>query len=239
MKVIIITQKEPFFIPAVLKSIIDKYKESLAAVVFLKPKEFEHKSEAILYYVRFWGIKQLTKFGFEFLKKSFQKLDLRGVNIIEDVDINSKDFIDKAREVDYIISIASNQIFNEELLSSPKEMCLNIHAGLLPDYKGYNPSFWVLFNDEKVTGITLHKIIKELDAGPIIMQEVLEIIPGETWFSLQNRVALKAGEMLNKIFLDLINKDLKLKEQNRKGSLFRKPKVNDGKDFRSLGKRFI
>jgi len=162
-----------------------------------------------------------------------------GIEIIRDIDINSDNFIKRAKNVDYIISIAANKIFKDKLLNAPKEMCLNIHAGLLPNYKGFNPSFWVLYNSEKVTGITIHKMTKRLDEGPIVSQEKIYIESDETWFSLQTKVTMKAGEMLKDLLPKLINKNIVSKDERKDTYIFRKPKASDGKKFRSMGKRFI
>ncbi|MFX1451365.1 MAG: formyltransferase family protein [Promethearchaeota archaeon] len=240
MKIIIITQKEPFFIPIVLNSIMKNYKNYLESIVFLKPNEYKHKFNSFFYYLRFWGSWQLLKFGLKYLEIKFKrKLNLNGIEIFENINVNSKDFIEKAKEVDYVISIAANQIFKEKLLKAPKEMCLNIHASLLPKTKGYNPSFWNLYNNETFTGITLHKIIKELDSGPIIIQKKLRIRPNETWYSLQKRITSKASEILVDTLPKLAEKNLNLKDPEGISSLFRRPKVKDGIEFRRRGNRFI
>jgi len=147
--------------------------------------------------------------------------------------------LNKAKKVDYIISIASNQIFKEDLLNAPKEICLNIHASLLPRNRGYNPSFWVLYKNENYTGVTLHKMEITLDTGPILLQKTIKINPKETWYSLQERVICKAGEILNEILPHLINKSFKMEDQEGLGSLFKKPHIIHGKIFRKRNKRFI
>jgi len=137
MKIIIVTQKEPFFIPMVLEAIMNHYNEYLEAIVFQKPDEFKKPLKSFWYYLRFWGPVQLLKLGLVFLGR-YQKLSkmdsLKEVDIIDDVDINSPEFIEIARKVDYVLSIAANQVFKDELLNAPREMCLNIHAGLLLRY---------------------------------------------------------------------------------------------------------
>jgi len=239
MKIIIVTQNEPFFIPIVINSILDNYKHFLDAIVFQEPTEFKNIYNSLLYYSQFWGICQFLKFSCMFITKSVLRKRYKDIKIINNMDINSKTFIDRAKEADYIISIASNQFFCEDLLNAPRVMCLNIHAGPLPKFRGYNPAFWVLYHDEKSTGVTLHKIVPELDAGPILIQKDLIIDPKETWFSLQNRVAKKAAEMLIEALPMLEKRDLKLREQDGAPSKFRKPKIEDGKEFRKLGKTFI
>lgn len=239
MKILIVTQNEPFFIPKLLRSIIKAYKPYLKAIILLKPDEYKNKIYSIVYYLKFWGVSQSFKFAIQFLKTLFKKKNLNEINIVKNINVNSPDFIRVAKKVDYIISVASNQIFKEELLNSPKEMCLNIHAGLLPKNKGFNPSFWVLFKNEKCSGITLHKMDKFLDNGPIIVQKKFNIKPNETWFTLQNQVIIKSKEILIDILPKLINKSFRLEKQIGKASKFKKPDANYGAEFRKRGKRFI
>ncbi len=240
MKIIIVTQKEPFFIQKVLKAIIGIYKDYLESIVFLKPDEYKKKIKMLFYYLKFWGFFQLLKFGIFFFIKMFQrKIDFTGIEIIKDLDVNSKKFVEKAKSVDYIISIAANQIFKEELLTAPREMCLNIHASLLPKNKGFNPSFWVLYKNENYTAVTIHKMEKDLDSGPILRQEKIKIRFNETWYSLQNRVASKASDILIDILPKLIEKDLNLKEPKGESSLYKKPAIGEGKEFRRRGNKFI
>ena len=240
MKIIIVTQEEPFFIPQVLKFIVESYRDYIDSIVFLKPDEYKKKFNSLFFYIQFWGFRQSLKFGLRFIKTKYNNKDyLNNLTILRNVNVNSEIFLEKSKDVDYIISIAANQIFKEKILEAPKKFCLNIHAGLLPKYRGYNPSFWVLYNNEKITGITIHKMELSLDSGPIIMQEQINIHPGETWYSLQNRVASKASEMLANLLPLIIDNRYDLKEQKGESSLYRKPTIKHGKDLRRMGKKFI
>lgn len=240
MKIILITQNEPFFIPRLLQNILKSYKDYVELIVFLKPDEYKNKIKSMYYYFKSWGFSQSFKLGLKFLKLILKKKDnLKNIQIIKNLNINSKDFINKAKEVDYLISIAANQIFSKDLIDAPKKLCLNIHAGLLPKNRGYNPSFWALFKSEKITGVTLHKIELEIDSGPILVQERINIHEEDTWFSLQKRVVSKTSEILTNILPKLVANDINLKEQIGEPSLFKKPSIQDGKEFRKRGKKFI
>lgn len=241
MKIIIITQKEPFFIPKILTNILPYYNNHLDSIILLKPDEYKNVFSSIWYYLNFWGFYQFLKIGILFLKEKFRNsINCEDVEIIEDEDINSQHFIDNVKKVDYIISIAANKIFSKELLNAPKKMCLNIHAGLLPKYRGYNPSFWTLYHNKKKTGVTLHKMTEKLDFGKIIIQKKIMIGKKETWFSLQKKVVKNSSQILTQLLPKLIEDDLIFKEMDsREGSFFNKPAIYHGKKFRKKGKRFI
>ncbi len=85
--------------------------------------------------------------------------------------INSKEAIEKLRNIkpDCIVVIAYGQILKSEILNLPKYNCINVHASLLPKYRGAAPINWAIINGgESETGITIMKMEKGLDTGPIL-----------------------------------------------------------------------
>jgi methionyl-tRNA formyltransferase len=254
MRLVIATQNDRFFISNTLKIMIDRYRPYLAFAVLSTPSEIARKREAIAYYCRFWGFGQSIAFSAKYPihliggllgSKRFQSpariLRSVGVPVVIDVDVNSEEFIKriKEEEIDYVLSIAHPKILTPRFLEAPKQMCINIHAGLLPKYRGFNPSFWVLFNRERMTGITIHKMVSALDAGPIIIQKAIDIQENETWYSLQSRISVLAGNMLVDLVSQLEEGRLAMKPQEGIGSQYRKPKIDDGIEFRKRGGRFV
>jgi methionyl-tRNA formyltransferase len=86
--------------------------------------------------------------------------------------------------VDIILNIHSLFLIRKEVLEAPRLGSYNLHPGPLPRYAGLNSVCWAIYNDEKKHGVTLHKMEAEVDAGPIVYQEFLEIGPEETGLSL-------------------------------------------------------
>ena len=88
-----------------------------------------------------------------------------------------------------------------------KKGFINIHASLLPNWRGAAPIQRSLMNSEKKTGISIMKIIEELDAGPICDSYTLDILENENFESLSERLSLLAAEKIldkiDDIFLDL------------------------------------
>lgn len=95
----------------------------------------------------------------------------------------------KAAQPQLILVVAFGQIFKKTLLSLPPLGCLNLHASLLPKYRGAAPVQWAIWHGEITTGVTLQKMVSELDAGDIYAAEVLPIIPTETSGQLLERMA--------------------------------------------------
>ena len=119
-------------------------------------------------------------------------------NMIPCPDPNSAEFLKRvvALGVDLIVVANFSRILEPLLISTPRLGCINVHASLLPEYRGPYPVYWVLANREKATGVTLHYIDEGVDSGDIIMQSKIAIRPGETELTLQDRSARVAATLL-------------------------------------------
>jgi methionyl-tRNA formyltransferase len=97
---------------------------------------------------------------------------------------------------DIIVVVAFGQILREPILRLPPHGCVNVHASLLPKYRGAAPIQWAVANGETVTGVTTMFMDRRLDAGDIILQSELEIAADETSGALHDRLAQVGAELL-------------------------------------------
>jgi methionyl-tRNA formyltransferase len=107
-------------------------------------------------------------------------------------------------EPDYIVVVAYGQILKQELIRIPKKYCLNIHASLLPKYRGAAPINWSIINGEKETGISIMKIEKGLDSGPILFQDRMNINESITAGELHDKLMSLGAQSIVKA-IELIN----------------------------------
>ncbi len=98
---------------------------------------------------------------------------------------------------DLIVVTAYGQILPKEILELPKHGCINIHASLLPKYRGAAPINWVLLNGEKETGVTSMQMSEGLDTGDMLIRKSTEIGENETYSELYSRLATMGGEVLS------------------------------------------
>jgi folate-dependent phosphoribosylglycinamide formyltransferase PurN len=122
-----------------------------------------------------------------------------GVRYLKLDSINSKSGrkILRDLEPDVFFSIACPQILKSRTLAIPRLGVYNIHTSMLPENRGMLPSFWTLFEDRGKTGVTLHKMNEQLDAGPILLQKRIPARISDT--SLHQLIALgkrTAAELL-------------------------------------------
>lgn len=130
---------------------------------------------------------------------------------------------------DLVITAAYGQILSEEFLKIPKRGVINIHPSYLPQYRGATPVQSVIIDGLKKTGVSILFTIKELDAGPIIIQQEVDILADETAIELEERLFNIGAELLEQALDKLINPMFKgLAQDNSKASFCYKIKKEDG-----------
>ena len=106
---------------------------------------------------------------------------------------------------DLLIVVAFGQIIPGKALSSAKWGGINIHASLLPHYRGSAPIQWAVINNEKKTGLTTMFMDEGLDTGPILMQQEVDVLEGETAGMLHDRLSSLAPGLLIRTLEGLAN----------------------------------
>lgn len=99
-------------------------------------------------------------------------------------------------EADVIVVVAFGQILPKEILEMPKYGCVNVHASLLPKYRGAAPIQWAVIAGEKVSGVTTMHMDEGLDTGAILLQREIELAEDETGGSLFDRLSQVGAELL-------------------------------------------
>jgi methionyl-tRNA formyltransferase len=104
---------------------------------------------------------------------------------------NDPAFVSRLREleVDLAIVVAYGHILKADLLALPRDGWINVHASLLPKFRGAAPIVHTILHGDEVTGITIMQLEAELDAGPIIHQVMTPVAPDETGGELTVRLA--------------------------------------------------
>ncbi len=120
----------------------------------------------------------------------------------------------KGKEPDLIIVVAFGQIFKKDFLSIPRWGVINIHASLLPKYRGAAPIQWAILNNESQTGLTVMHIDERMDTGPILFQEEIPILQDETFGQLHDRLALEAGDLIIKALNQMAGNPIKESPQD-------------------------
>jgi len=131
-------------------------------------------------------------------------------------NLNSDDeynFIKKSG-VKFIIVVAYGQIIPQKILDIPDIIFLNIHASLLPRWRGAAPIQRSIIHMDKITGISIMKIISKLDAGPFMMQQEVKIEAEDNFTILSKKLSNLGSKLILKSLAELENKVAKFQEQD-------------------------
>jgi len=254
MNIVIITQDEPFYLLDNLSYLINNlptHSKVVGCVVnevspFGKKETFIEKAKKT-YDV--FGLKFFLYYAKKFLMSKVKSsksistfLSSNNIDkIILDKPINNSLSVQKIKEYepDLLVSILGNQIFKEPIINLAPKGCINLHTALLPKYRGLMPSFWVLKNKEKYTGVSVFFVDEGIDSGPIIVQKKVEI--GDRTQEELIRYTKKIGMDAIIESIDLIenNKVKLIKNDTNEMTYFSFPTQEDVQEFLSNGKRFF
>lgn len=202
----------PDFAAVMLKTLIDS--DYNITAVFTQPdKKVGRKQEVVYSPVKDFALKNKITI--------FQPQGLRESGLSEQI---------KKINPDLFVVAAYGKILPEEFLEIPKLGAINVHASLLPKYRGASPVQCALLDGEKETGITLMRMNEKMDEGDILVQEKAEIGEKDTAETLMEELAELGAKMTVKFIPDWISEKIDSSPQDHSKATYCKPvKRDDGK----------
>ena len=146
-------------------------------------------------------------------------------------DPNTPEFIarNKNLNADFLFSFYYRMMLKPAMLATARRGAFNMHGSLLPKFRGRVPINWAIIKGETETGATLHEMVEKPDAGRIVDQESVAILPDETAFDVFSKVTAAAAIALDRALPGLIDGTAPLRDQDlSKGGYFRGRKTEDG-----------
>jgi len=145
-----------------------------------------------------------------------------GIPLIQPRSLKEECAFNQLREwsPDLIVVVAFGQLLRKNVLDLPRFGCLNVHASLLPAYRGAAPIQAALLNGDQKTGVTIMRMDEGLDTGPIIFAAELPISPDETAGTLSVKLSRLGAETLLEILPDFLTGKLKPKAQPAQGTSY-------------------
>ena len=146
------------------------------------------------------------------------------IPVFQPVKVRTPEAVEMLRgyEADVFVVAAFGQILSEEILTLPRYGCINIHASLLPKYRGSAPIQRVILNGEKETGVTIMQMDKGIDTGDMLMQSVVPIAEKETGDSLHDKLADEGAKLIVEALRKLEAGELVPRKQNDEESCYAK-----------------
>lgn len=169
----------PDFAVPVLQALLDSEKHTVSAVV-TQPDKARGRSGKLV----FTPVKELA------VEKD--------IPVYTPEKVKDHAFVEVLRQIpcDVIVVVAFGQILSEAILELPRFGCINVHASLLPRWRGAAPIQWSILEGDEKTGVTTMQMDAGLDTGDILLKEELIIEPDETGESLFDRLSVLGGPLL-------------------------------------------
>ncbi len=141
---------------------------------------------------------------------------------------------------DVMVVAAFGQILPKKVLELPKYGCINVHASLLPKYRGAAPIQWAVINGEEYSGVSIMQMAEGLDTGDVILQEKLKIAEDETGESLFDKLSILGGKACVEALKQLEDGSATFTSQDHASSSYAKMlkkdmgRIDFGKDAREI-----
>lgn len=174
--------------------------------------------------------------GHEICFSEVKKLAIKHeIPVLQPVKIKEEEYLKKIEELnpEIIIVAAFGQFLPKALLDMPKYGCINVHASLLPKYRGAAPIQYSIIDGEKETGVTIMHMGVGIDTGDLILQEAIPIAKEETGGSLFDKLAILGGDLLLKALKQIEDHTaVRIPQDNEKATCVKIINKNMGKiDF--------
>ena len=161
-----------------------------------------------------------------------------GTKLIHTKNVNSQEMIQLLRQTkpDLIITACFDQLVGKAVLEIPRAAAINIHPGLLPDYRGPAPNFWALLHGEKQVGVTVHLIDETFDTGAILKQRAIETPKSKSIFAVNYQLMKIGAELAIEAITEIEAGTFKtIKQQG--GRYFSYPGLDDIRESKKKGIR--
>lgn len=144
------------------------------------------------------------------------------IEVLQPEKVREPDFVKKLREYrpDCIVVVAFGQILPKDILSLPRYGCINLHASILPKYRGAAPINWALINGETKTGVTSMLMNEGMDTGDILIQREVEITEGDSAGTLHDRLSEMGSEVILETLDGLEKGSVKRVKQNESSATY-------------------
>ena len=146
----------------------------------------------------------------------------KGIEVFQPVRIRKPEAVEKLKEFDAEVFVvaAFGQILSQEILDMPQYGCINVHASLLPAYRGSAPIQWCIINGEEKTGVTIMQMDAGIDTGDMLLKRSVAILPSDTAESLSDKLEKAGGEAIVEALALLEKGELRGTPQNEAESSY-------------------
>ena len=149
---------------------------------------------------------------------------MHNIEVYQPKKIKDEEAVNKLKsyDADLFVVVAFGQILSQEILDIPRHCCVNIHASLLPKYRGAAPIQWAVIDGEQYSGVTIMRMDAGLDTGDIMLMESIELDRDETAESLHIRLSDLGARLIIKAINKIEDGSITYRVQNNDESCYAK-----------------
>jgi methionyl-tRNA formyltransferase len=165
-----------------------------------------------------------------------------GIPLVPTSSVNDAAFVSRIRALqpDVVVSVAAPEIFRDEILSSARLGCINIHSGELPAYRGMMPTFWQMLHGESHATVTVHEMARELDAGAVLGTVEYPIRERDSLDRVMTETKREGARLMIRVLRDLAAGAAAGRPLDMANAAYYSfPKRENAKDFRRRGHRLL
>jgi methionyl-tRNA formyltransferase len=246
MRVLFITEDDPLYVIRFFDVFFEEYpRDELQIVGITVSRAFDESRLATARRVlRMYGIVDFVRLAFRVAAAKLRGRSIDGlarkqsVPILPARSVNDPDYVRTVRELhpDVIVSVAAPEIFKEDLLSSARIACLNLHTGRLPKYRGMMPVFWQMLHSEPHVTVTVHEMAARLDAGPVLGTAEHPIRPNDRLARVMLEGKREGARLVIRVLRELEAGTAKPRQvEMANASYFSFPSRRETRELRALG----
>ena len=149
------------------------------------------------------------------------------LKVLQPINLKSEDFLEDLRELQADVQVVvAFRMLPRVVWAMPKKGTFNLHASLLPQYRGAAPINWAIMNETKTTGVSTFFLDKKIDTGAMILQEEVEIAPEETVGELDDKLMHTGAKLITKTLQQIEEGEVKPTPQVESTTLKEAPKLS-------------
>jgi methionyl-tRNA formyltransferase len=251
-RVAVVTQDDPFYMPLFFGTLFENLDErvEIERLVLFQPFGEDTLSFARRMY-GFYGPQNFLKRGVQYAVRT--ALDVTGIRtysverLAQQYDVptehretvNDGSTVEQLSDVDVLLSAASPEIFDAEVLDAPEWGCLNVHTAALPKYRGMMPTFWALYHGDEEIGVTVHTMTEEIDKGRAVRQGSFSVTEDDTLDDVIKRGKRRGGELAAAALTDVATDNVFTDPITGEESYFSFPTPEDRRQLQRQGRELL
>jgi methionyl-tRNA formyltransferase len=250
LRVHIVTEDDPLYVVRFFETFLAEYPQDDVEIVGITIAAAfrESKLATARRLLPVYGLVGTCRLGARF---AFTKLRHRSVAslarqhaipLLPTSSVNEPSYVAAVRSLqpDVIVSVAAPEIFGPELLASARLMCVNLHSGRLPEYRGMMPTFWQMLAGESHATVTVHEMAAQVDAGAVLDTERCSIHPRDSLDRVMTEAKVVGARLVVRVLGELAHGKLRGQGLDMtRASYYGFPGRSDARALRALGHRLL